>query len=315
MIANAAPSGGLMQIFEQLGNVVFSVKKNKAPHFGVSTPYLAAVVKGTTFSVTVDASGASVQVVEGAVEVATNDGGARDLVLPGSIAQVGARDLGQLTIQGHDLKVLRSPNAAPRVEQPRSPAVVAPQASVISAVIEEAPHSFASTSDGLVSGSTQPEVALASIERTTDRPTLSTTPAPLTTTPPTPAPPTPGGTGTVVADTSTAGSGSAIGPSTPITTPTAASGPTGGSGPGPAPAGPPVSPGSIDLPPLGTVVADVLGPVVNGGLGAGPGAGLGDVTGPDDDDDKGGKGKDGKGGDGKDGKGGDGKGGDGKPKD
>jgi ferric-dicitrate binding protein FerR (iron transport regulator) len=39
-------------------------------------------VKGTTFSVTVSPTGASVQVIEGAVEVATNDGGARQLVEP-----------------------------------------------------------------------------------------------------------------------------------------------------------------------------------------------------------------------------------------
>src|SRR3546814_14786860 len=64
--------------------IVFSIKKKLTPHFGVQTPYLAAVVKGTTFSVTVDGTGASVQVVEGAVEVSTLDGGARDLILPGA---------------------------------------------------------------------------------------------------------------------------------------------------------------------------------------------------------------------------------------
>jgi hypothetical protein len=73
-VADPAASGGLTQFLERLGNVVFSVKKMTNPHFGVQTPYLAAVVKGTTFSVTVDDNGASVQVVEGAVEVATHDG-------------------------------------------------------------------------------------------------------------------------------------------------------------------------------------------------------------------------------------------------
>src|SRR3546814_1605096 len=67
-------------IVESAGNIVFSIKKKLTPHFGVQTPYLAAVVKGTTFSVTVDGTGASVQVVEGAVEVSTLDGGARDLI-------------------------------------------------------------------------------------------------------------------------------------------------------------------------------------------------------------------------------------------
>ena len=54
-IADPTPSQGLMQIVEQIGNVVFSIKKGGVPHFGVTTPHLAAVVKGTTFSVTVDA--------------------------------------------------------------------------------------------------------------------------------------------------------------------------------------------------------------------------------------------------------------------
>src|SRR3546814_6588562 len=56
-IADPAKSGGLWQIVESAGNIVFSIKKKLTPHFGVQTPYLAAVVKGTTFSVTVDGTG------------------------------------------------------------------------------------------------------------------------------------------------------------------------------------------------------------------------------------------------------------------
>src|SRR3546814_7530531 len=50
-IADPAKSGGLWQIVESAGNIVFSIKKKLTQHFGVQTPYLAAVVKGTTFSV------------------------------------------------------------------------------------------------------------------------------------------------------------------------------------------------------------------------------------------------------------------------
>lgn len=107
-VADPAATGGLTQFLEKIGNVVFSVKKMANPHFGVQTPYLAAVVKGTTFSVTVDDSGASVQVVEGAVEVATHDGGAREVLRPGSIASVGAGDLGALTIQGATTRTIHS---------------------------------------------------------------------------------------------------------------------------------------------------------------------------------------------------------------
>lgn len=57
---------GFTQMIEDFGNVVFMIKKKMTPHFEVRTPYLAAVVKGTTFSVGVTPTGASVQVLEGA---------------------------------------------------------------------------------------------------------------------------------------------------------------------------------------------------------------------------------------------------------
>jgi len=58
-------------IFQQLGDVLFKVGKQDHPHFQVDTPYLAAIVKGTTFTVHVDADGARVFVSEGVVEVST----------------------------------------------------------------------------------------------------------------------------------------------------------------------------------------------------------------------------------------------------
>ncbi len=56
-------SGGVTRLVEEIGNVIYRVRRRAVQHFGVETPYLAAVVKGTTFSVTVDESGASVQVL------------------------------------------------------------------------------------------------------------------------------------------------------------------------------------------------------------------------------------------------------------
>ena len=100
----------VMQMIEDFGTAVFKIKKKSTPHFGVQTPYLAAVVKGTTFTVTVGPEGGSVQVTEGAVEVSTLDGGAADLVEPGDIASVGASDLYKLTIEGDASKIIRSEN-------------------------------------------------------------------------------------------------------------------------------------------------------------------------------------------------------------
>ena len=85
-------SGGITQIIEEIGNVIYNVQRRNHQHFSVETPYLAAVVKGTTFSVTVDETGSSVQVLEGLVEVSTLDGGASDLVEPGEVALVATGD-------------------------------------------------------------------------------------------------------------------------------------------------------------------------------------------------------------------------------
>lgn len=100
----------IFQLIEDFGTAIFKITKKSTPHFGVQTPYLAAVVKGTTFTVTVGEQGGSVQVTEGAVEVSTLDGGAADLVTPGTIAQVGASDLYRLTLEGALNKEHRSVN-------------------------------------------------------------------------------------------------------------------------------------------------------------------------------------------------------------
>ena len=77
----------------------YDIGRQPNPHFGVDTPYLAAVVKGTVFSITVAEEGATLQVTEGAVETSTIDGGARDLILPGSVAMVAAGDDRRLIVE------------------------------------------------------------------------------------------------------------------------------------------------------------------------------------------------------------------------
>src|ERR1700687_6097271 len=47
-------------IIQQAGSVLLNVEKRNVEHFQVETPYLAAVVKGTQFRVSVNAQGASV---------------------------------------------------------------------------------------------------------------------------------------------------------------------------------------------------------------------------------------------------------------
>src|SRR5687768_17184572 len=77
--ANTQQSG-FTRVVQQLGTMLFKVKHTGVPHFAVDTPMLAAVVKGTTFTVIVDRDRSAVQVVEGTVEVTATDGGMSELV-------------------------------------------------------------------------------------------------------------------------------------------------------------------------------------------------------------------------------------------
>ncbi len=72
------------------GSAVFNIERKSLPHFRVDTPFLAAVVKGTVFTVTVSEAESKVEVTEGAVAVGTNKGEALALVRPGMKAEVKA---------------------------------------------------------------------------------------------------------------------------------------------------------------------------------------------------------------------------------
>ncbi len=74
---------GFTRIIQKFGTMLYKVRKMGAPHFEVETPMLAAVVKGTSFTVIVDKDRSAVQVTEGAVEVIAASGGMKKLVLPG----------------------------------------------------------------------------------------------------------------------------------------------------------------------------------------------------------------------------------------
>ncbi|MCU0948717.1 MAG: FecR domain-containing protein, partial [Porphyrobacter sp.] len=108
-IPEAARSRSITKIIQDYGSALFNIGKKADPHFGVETPYLAAVVKGTTFVITVGNQQAVLQVTEGAVEASTRDGGARELVRPGTVAMVAAADSLRLVIEGDGRRVIDSP--------------------------------------------------------------------------------------------------------------------------------------------------------------------------------------------------------------
>lgn len=79
---------GNTQVLQTLGSAFYQIGKQAKPHFQVDAPALAAVVKGTAFTVTVDGNQSSVAVSEGLVQVVTTDGTADEYVRPGFVASV-----------------------------------------------------------------------------------------------------------------------------------------------------------------------------------------------------------------------------------
>ena len=87
-------------IIQQAGSILLEVEKRNVKHFAVETPYLAAVVKGTQFRVTVNKDDSRVDVVRGQVEVSDFKSGNYALVQPGQTAQVSAVGSAGLSLSG-----------------------------------------------------------------------------------------------------------------------------------------------------------------------------------------------------------------------
>ena len=79
---------GSTTIIQQSGSILIEVEKRSGKHFEVETPYLAAVVKGTQFRVSVGQGESYVSVLRGQVEVTDFRSGQSALVLPGQMAKV-----------------------------------------------------------------------------------------------------------------------------------------------------------------------------------------------------------------------------------
>jgi len=87
-------------IVQQAGSVLVRAEKRNVKHFQVETPYLAAVVKGTEFQVSLNKIGADVKVFGGQVQVTDFETGQFALVLPGQAAKVSASGNGGLSLSG-----------------------------------------------------------------------------------------------------------------------------------------------------------------------------------------------------------------------
>lgn len=87
-------------IVQQAGSILLEVEKRNVRHFEVETPYLAAVVKGTQFRVTINAGSTSVDVIRGQVEVADFRSGQIAQVMPGQHATAFAHGKLGLSLSG-----------------------------------------------------------------------------------------------------------------------------------------------------------------------------------------------------------------------
>jgi hypothetical protein len=123
-IVLTASSSGATYIRQDAGSAFFTIGKRRAPHFEVGTPFLAAIVKGTSFRVNVNGAGAAVHVSEGAVEVATVFRSAVTLVKPGAGALVRAAGKGQIQLvkDGHPTRIVTSNEGG--WEAPASPEAI-----------------------------------------------------------------------------------------------------------------------------------------------------------------------------------------------
>jgi FecR-like protein len=87
-------------ILQQAGSILLEVEKRNVKHFEVETPYLAAVVKGTQFRVTVNSTDTKVEVSRGQVEVSAFKSGQVAQILPGQTATAFAHGFTGLKLSG-----------------------------------------------------------------------------------------------------------------------------------------------------------------------------------------------------------------------
>lgn len=112
-----AGRAGMSTIIQQAGSILLDVEKRNVQHFEVETPYLAAIVKGTRFRVTLAGGQAKVDVTRGQVQVSDFRSGQFALVLPGQSARASfGRESGlRLSGQGALGRIEQGPPQSARV--------------------------------------------------------------------------------------------------------------------------------------------------------------------------------------------------------
>lgn len=113
-----AGRSGLSTVIQQAGTIMLDVEKRNVQHFEVETPYLAAVVKGTRFRVSIVGGQTKVDVVRGQVQVTDFRSGDYTVVNQQQFARSSSGAAPGLRVGGSGElgTVLRGPAQAPRVQ-------------------------------------------------------------------------------------------------------------------------------------------------------------------------------------------------------
>ncbi|CCD94497.1 conserved exported hypothetical protein [Bradyrhizobium sp. ORS 375] len=96
----AAKDGMATTILQRAGSILLDVEKRNVQHFEVETPFLAAVVKGTQFSVTITGRNTKVEVSRGQVQVSDFKTGQIAQVMPGQAATTSNTGRSGLNLSG-----------------------------------------------------------------------------------------------------------------------------------------------------------------------------------------------------------------------
>jgi hypothetical protein len=116
MTLAADSTDAMTRVLQDLGALLFQVDRRGEQHFRVETPLLAAVVKGTTFTVSVTPGAHAVHVSQGLVEVRANNGGAANDVGPGMTARVAQGEPAVLSMTAPNDAAAEALDAAPGLD-------------------------------------------------------------------------------------------------------------------------------------------------------------------------------------------------------
>ncbi len=151
-IADAAAAGSkpFTTVTEFFGTVSVEADVEKVQHFAVVTPYLAAVVKGTKFTVSTGQNGGGVAVTRGHVEVISSSDHSHVLITVGQAAWVAkfGSGMGPIVVTGQGpLPSVTGSNGKP--VPPPSSGVVSQTLSTLGSVVKTISQTIGSTVQSL----------------------------------------------------------------------------------------------------------------------------------------------------------------------